>query len=134
MSSDTRRKRKSIEERVNGCVCAMYTKRSDGRDLENGSLKCTTAGASLRWLKKSKFLTTTVVKVFIYLLFIILILPILIFFLTLEINIDGGRTNWRFRPCVNDGVAIEACVDGGRTNWRFRPWVNDDVAIEASDL
>ena len=54
--------------------------------------------------------------------------------MTLEINIDGGRTNWRFRPWVNDGVAIEACVDGGRTNWRFRPWVNDDVAIEACDL
>ena len=42
-----------------------------------------------------------------------------------QINIDGDRTNWRFRPCVNDGVAIEACVDGGRTNWRFRPWVNE---------
>ena len=104
-------------------------------------------GASLRWLKKSKFLTTTVVKVFIYLLFIILILPILILFLFFifyftyalshdvgesQINIDGGRTNWRFRPCVNDGVAIEACVDGGRTMAFY--WVNDDVAIEACDL
>jgi len=29
--------------------------------------------------------------------------------MTLEINIDGGRTNWRFRPWVNDDVAIEAC-------------------------
>ena len=52
--------------------------------------------------------------------------------MTLEINIDGGRTNWRFRPCVNDGVAIEACVDGGRTMAFY--WVNDDVAIEACDL
>ena len=99
---------------------------SDGSDFENGSLKCTTAGASLRWLKKSKFLTTTVVKVFIYLLFIILILPILVLFLflifyfTFALSHDVGESQ------IN--------IDGGRTNWRFRPWVNDDVAIEACDL